>query len=192
MPNTSATGGYLRPTSVNPYGDALDDVFHDLTAGLTGIAASLIRPRWQPEPPNQPDFSTDWVAFGVTLTDRDRFVYTNHDPTQGIGVDYFERDESIKVLHSFYGPNGAAMLAAYANNISVDQNRDALLVFGIKLVEVGEVTTLPALLKEKWVKRYDCTTTFRRRIRLTFPVLTILASQTTLDNEKYVTAINVP
>ena len=192
MPNNSSTGGYILPSSGPPYGDTLDDIFHDLTAGLTGIANSLIRPRWQPEPPNQPDFTTDWVAFGLTINDRDRFVYANHDPTIGNGVDYVERDEQIKVLHSFYGPNSSSLLAAYANNISVDQNRDALMAFGIKLVEVSEATTLPALLKEKWVKRYDCTTTFRRRIRLTFPVFTILSSKTMLDNEKYVTTINVP
>lgn len=67
MSNTSATGGYLLPEqSPAPLeGDALDDFFHDIVAGITGLDTNLVRPRWQETPPPAPKRGTNWAAVGV-------------------------------------------------------------------------------------------------------------------------------
>lgn len=194
MPNNSGTVGYLAPTSALPlFGDALNDVFQGVLQGVTGVPGNLIRPRWQPDPPNQPDFGVDWIAFGITLTRDDVFPYSGHDGTKD--VDVLERDQTLTILHSFYGPHGDYIAGLYNAGIQVEQNRDALTAVGIKLVECQEVTTLPALLKEKWVKRYDCRTVFRRRLKWMYPVLTVVANtdpteELGINNEHYITRVN--
>lgn len=191
MATNSSTRGFLAPLSEPVYGDALDDVFHDLLVGITGIANDLVRPRWQPEPPNQPDFSATWVAFGVTITQGDVFSYQAHDPSAG-GFNVVERDEVLTVLQSYYGPNGQAAAQRFNAGIQVEQNRDTLTAVGIKFVECQEINQLPALLKEKWVRRFDCRTIYRRRVRSTYPILDLVADPTgiTLDNEHYITTID--
>ena len=48
--NTSASGGYLSPTSSPPADDdALSSILHDLVVGVTGLAPTLVFPRWQPQ-----------------------------------------------------------------------------------------------------------------------------------------------
>lgn len=193
----TASISYLLPSSSPApiYGDALDDVFQINIAGITGITdTTLIRPRWQPEPPNQPDFGTNWVAFGVQVVDGDRFSYRKHDPTGngGLGSDSLEKDETLQLLISFYGPNGTAICKQYQDGLQIDRNRDDLMVYGIKLVEVQEARVLPALLKEKWVRRIDISATFRRRIKRSYSIPTVVGDSVNLDNEQYQTPIVIP
>lgn len=199
IPNpSSAFPGYLvpdtAPAPVPLYGAALEDIFHDTIQGITGLVdGSLIRPRWQPDPPNQPDFGVDWVAFGIMERKGDWNPYQAHDPAAnaGWGVNVFERDEELVVLHSFYGPNSAQIQSQYADGLFVDQNRDLLTTNGIKLMSVADAYNVPALLKEKWVKKVDQRVTFRRRIRREYPILHVVGADITLDNEKYLTQIVV-
>lgn len=190
MATNSSSAGYLLP-GISPApleGDALDDLFQGVLSGITGIPGDLVRPRFQPEPPNQPDYGTDWVAFGISVSKADTFAFLGHDPT--LNADILERDETLTVLHSFYGPNSQSLIGRYNDGIQIEQNRDALTAAGIKLVECQDATQLPALLKERWVKRFDCRTIFRRRIIRTYPVLTVFAGSVDLDNEFYHTIIN--
>lgn len=173
MATNSSEAGYLLPTAAAEYGDNLDDVLQGAVVGMTGIAGSLVRPRWQPEPPQQPAFSTDWVAFGVTRSSVDVFAFERH----GAESEAVERDELLFVLHSFYGPNSHAMCERFRDALEISQNRDVLRDAGISLVEVEGATILPALLKEKWVKRVDVTVIYRRRTSRVFPVLTIQSAQ---------------
>lgn len=190
MATDSSAAGYLLPSSSPVYGNALDDLVHGVIVGLTGITGDLVRPRWQPEPPQQPDFTVDWVAFGLVRSEVDTFAYDYHDPT-GNGVNAVQRDELLYFLHSFYGPDCHMYCEQYRDGLEVAQNRDALTAANIGLQEVQEAVMLPALLKEKWVKRIDVTVVFRRRTTRTYPVLTIQSGQATLDNEHYLTPINV-
>ena len=187
MANDSSEAGYLLPTSAASYGDPLDDVLHDAVAGMTGIPGSLVRPRWQPEPPQQPSYTTDWVAFGVTRSSVDVFAYTR----PGDSGETVERDEQLFVLHSFYGPNSHSICERFRDAFEVSQNRDALRASGITLVEVQEATLLPALLKEKWVKRVDVTVNYRRRTVRTFAVRTIQSAVGQIVTEDRTVPINV-
>jgi len=96
MPNDSTTGGYIVPGTpeLDAYDATLEDIIQGALAGITGLAGNLVRPKWQPEPANQPDKSVDWCAFGLSLTDQDITHYEVHDPTAGTnGADRQERDE---------------------------------------------------------------------------------------------------
>lgn len=177
------------------YDDALVDAFQANVVGVTGLSGTLVRPRWQPEPPNQPSFDTNWAALGVTVMDGSRFAYKSHDPSAngGLGADYLEKDERIEVMLSFYGPNASSLAKRYEDGLQIDRNRDDLLNYGIKLVEVLAVRNIPALLKDKWVARVDMTVSFVRRIRRVYGIATVVGiPNSTLNNEQYTTPITIP
>lgn len=196
---SSAYPGYLvaataAPAPVPKYGNDLDDIFHDVIQGVLGfVDGSLIRPRWQASPPNQPAFNVDWIAFGIQTTVGDWNPYQKHDPdaNAGQGANIVERDEQLELLHSYYGPNAWSLQSRYQDGIMVEQNRALLQTNGIKLVELVKAYNVPALLKETWVQKVDQRVIFRRRIRREYPILNLIAANITLDNEHYLTEIVV-
>lgn len=192
MANDTTASGYLVPTASPVYDDSLDDLLHDAIMGISGISdGTLIRPRWQPEPPNQPAFDTNWVAFGIVRTQPDVFSYEGHDAL-GLGTSVVERDELLYVLHSFYGPDGAKYREQYRTGLQLSQNRDALRAAGIGVVEVQESVNVPALFKERWVRRTDVTIVFRRRVGWAYNVRNVLpGGNVGLDNGQYVTDLTI-
>lgn len=130
-----------------------------LVVGITGLPATLVWPRWQPEPPNQPDFGTDWCAIGQINREREPFAAIGRDPTDTF--DIVIRNEILTILASFYGPNAEASDEAFTMGLSLAQNREAAFLNGFGLVEVRESAIVPELLKNRWVPRVD--TPFRLR-----------------------------
>lgn len=187
MPTDSSIAGFLAPSSEPLEDEGLENLLHDVIVGITGIPGDMVRPRWQPEPPQQPDFPSSWVAFGVQRTSHDVFSYqTMVDDGQQV-----QRDSVLYVLHSFYGPVSSGLCSRFRDGLDVSQNRDLLQAQGLELVEMQEALNIPALLKSVWVKRVDAMVVYRRRTVRTFPVLTITAGQLGLNNERYVTPIIV-
>ncbi len=189
MPIDSSQAGYLDPTASPLEGDALNKVLHDAIVGLTGINGKLVRPRWVPEPSTQPSFDENWVAFGIPRTVPD---YASYEEVIVDGVTQIQRDELLFVLHSFYGPNCKALAERMRNALDVSQNRAALRAAGLLFKEAQEPVVLPALLKEKWVKRVDITIVYARRAIHTYAIRIIESGQLGLDNEHYVTPIQTP
>lgn len=189
MATDSSAAGYLAPSAASPYDEALGDLMQAVIKGITGIAGTLVRPRWQTEPSNRPAFNVNWVSFGLVRTSVDAFGYERHS-TDGL-LTYVERDELLYVLHSFYGPNAHGYCERFRDGLELPQNRDEMRAANLALVEVQEAVNLPSLLKEKWVQRVDTTVIYRRRTSRTFPVLTIESAEFGLNNELYVTPIVV-
>lgn len=183
MANDSATGGYLAPLA-NPVApledDLLDDFLGDVVGAIVGFDRNtLVRPRWQPDPPNPPARNVNWVAVGVpNRPRRDTFPAVIHDPAAnaGQGADVLIRNEEIELLASFYGPNCQGFATLLADGIIIPQNREELATAGIKLVSVGEPTKTPDLLKGKWLSRCDLAVLLRREIRRAYPVLNLLSA----------------
>lgn len=169
-------------------GDALEDLFQATLAGITGLDPSLVRPRWQPEPPNQPEFTTNWMAFGITVLPADKFVFLRmvDDVTQEL-----QCSEELTCLTSFYGPQAQAYAGVLRDGLAIDQNRWALAAAKIKLVEVGDPRQVPALFKQIWTKRIDETLRFRRWVVRRYTVNAINSAGAGLDNEHYITPITV-
>lgn len=183
---------YLVPdiSLIPAYDQALEDIFQANVAGITALDPTLVRPRWQPEPPNQPDFATDWAAVGVSLTTQDWSHYQVHDPTAsttppGYGADRVERDEQLELFLSFYGPNCHARMSQWRDGIMLEPNRWVLYQYGIKLVEIGQPVFLPALLKETNVKRVDLKATFARRVARIYAIQTVADATVVLNTEKF-------
>ncbi|MDG7050611.1 MAG: hypothetical protein JRZ94_05350 [Nitrososphaerota archaeon] len=191
MPNTSATGGYLVGT-VNPtvlYTDnALQDFLHEWIVGITGLAPALVRPRWQPEQPNIPQSAVDWCAFGITDKSYIGQPFVNHIASSIAypnGYDEVRSHQELTVMVTFYGPDAENYELLLSKGMFVAQNQEALNLVNVALTGCGGSTTIPELIKEKWVYRVDLPIYFRRQIVLDYQVLNLLHGQLGINNEYY-------
>ena len=89
----------------------------------------------------------------------------------GVGFDRQERHEILALLASFYGPNGADMAALFTSGAYIAQNREALFLADMGLLDVGNIDVLPDLSNGRWIMRADLPFRHRRRIcnHLNFP-----------------------
>jgi len=185
MPNNSSTGGYLAPVVAAPPAedDALDDLLQALVAGVTGLDGTLVRPRWQPTVPKQPDPGTNWCALGITVQTPDAGPAIQHDPA-GDGSDTYNRHQDIELLCSFYGPAAKGYAQRLADGMAIPQNHEQLGLNDMAFVSAGEIRAAPDFVNQQWVRRYDMTLALRRKITRTYQVLNLLSAQvgTTTDS----------
>lgn len=196
MTNDSSTGGYLAPTGTpTPLEDqALLDFFQAIFAGITGIPGTLIRPRWQPTPPNQPSNGTNWMAFGITDRPADEFAYEYHNPAAagGQGADIVERTEELTILCSFYGLNADSNAALLRDGLQVGQNREVLLKNGMALISAGGIVAAPAILNSQWYYKVDMSVRIRRAVVRTYPILNLESAVFSVEDDSGLTdTINV-
>lgn len=191
MANSSATGGHLAPVAETPplTDDALDALFQAAVAGITGISGAMVRPRWQPVPPKQPEPSVDWCAIGITDITPDEGPSIQHvgslvGEVGEIGRDDFKRHETITLLCTFHGPLGMRYAAKLRDGIGIPQNMEGLKANGIGFVESGPIRTVPELYNQQWIRRFDLMLIFRRKVSRTYPILNILSADpvNTTDN----------
>ncbi len=105
MSNTSATGGYLvaATSSGFPGGLTLNQFIQSVLVGISGLTATLVRPKWQIAPPKSPDILVNWLAFGVTSEDPDTNAYLG--PNNAGTAETLIRQENVNVQCAFYGPD---------------------------------------------------------------------------------------
>lgn len=175
--NDSATGGYLLPIDATPpeHDVGLDSALQQMVAGLTGLPAVSIRPRWQTTVPKQPEPSAHWCAMGVTNITSDANPALAHDGA-GEGSHTLTRVETIAVLCSFYGPRAMQYAAQFRDGLYITQNHDLLHAHRMALIDAGDVLRAPEFVNQQWIKRYDMTLSLRRRIVRAYPILNLLSA----------------
>jgi hypothetical protein len=170
---TSATGGYLPPTTPHPTGDlAFARVINNIVVGITGIAPGLVRPRWQEVPPPIPLISTDWVAIGVTDIAPERGLpYERHYDDYST-----ERlEEELTVLATFYGPNAEKNARTLRDGLTIPQNlEEAKATAQLNLIDTGPIRTLPELIDNRWYRRADIEIHFRRHVERDYNIRSIV------------------
>lgn len=183
MPNDSSTGGVLTPSSPPPLTDAsLEAILQQLVVGLTGLPGRLVRPRWQSTTPKQPEPSTNWCAIGVTSITPDANPAILHNAAGG-GSDTLFRHEQIEVLLSFYGPQGQQYAAQVRDGFWLPQNNDALKANLMGFVEADVLRSVPELVNQQWVRRYDFSVWLRRQVVRTYPVLNLLSAAVITESD---------
>ncbi len=175
--NNSATGGYLAPISAPvAYDNALEDIFHDALAGVSGMAPQYIRPAWQPKAPNQLAAGIDWCAFAIQTFPSEDFPQQTFNALQGQGLTV-TRHEYIKLLVSTYGPNASANSSLIGTAFYVAQNREALGALDISFIDAKEPILVPDLINAQWIKRVDLPMLFRRPLTRVYNVEDIVSIQ---------------
>jgi hypothetical protein len=81
--NTSASGGYLYPAPSAPLPANLSflEFLQQVFVSLSGLPGNLVFPRWQLNPPKQPDACVDWMAVGVQSITPDANAYVGTIPS---------------------------------------------------------------------------------------------------------------
>lgn len=183
--NTSATGGYLTPTSPLPEDDdVLASILHDFVVGLTGLVGSLVRPRWQPQPPTQPDASVTWAAVGAVNVDTtSQWPDFNH--TDGVSTQV--EQQTIEVIATFYGPRSGSFASLFRSGLNVRQNLDVIGTFGIKLLSIGATTRVPELINTQYIARSDVTFRLVRELSRTYDIENVATAPVT-----YITDATTP
>ena len=190
--NDSSTGGPLAPIAGGPApleGLALNDFIQGWIVGITGLPGTMVRPRWQTEPPNIPTAGTAWAAIGVQVRPADTFPVVLHSATAnaGNGQDEVHQHEDLEILVSFYdlGTNGQAdsYAATLRQGLAIDQNLELLTNNGMGLVACGEPIPLPSLLKKLWLYRVDLAVQVKREIIRAYPVLNVETAAAMLEAE---------
>lgn len=193
--NDSSTGGYLAPAVDTPpdEDDALDDLVHDLVAGITALPPDLVRPRWQPVVAKQPEPGVNWCAFGIQTQTPDASPAIVHNGANE-GSDTYIRHQDLDVLCTFYGPAAKGYAQRLADGLALPQNREQLQLLDMAFVNVSEIRAASDLVNQQWVRRYDMTVKLRRKVTRTYAVLNLKSVQasTTTDASPPVTStINV-
>lgn len=184
MSNDSSTGGPLLTSSTVTEDDALDDFFQALVVGLTGLPGNVVFPRFQAEPPNLPDFGTNWAAVGVMSHQPDTFAYVQHQDSADAHTDEVSSvmlHETLDVLCSFYGPSSGANSMGLYRGLLVAQNREPLQIAGMGLHHVQGPVRAPELIKDRWTNRYDMHVFIRREVDAQYAVLSLLSATAMLN-----------
>lgn len=176
MPNNSATGGYLLPTSSEPLPGSLslEDFIQSVIVGISGYNNNLVRPKWQQNPPKNPSIDTDWIAFGIqnNIPDANAYVGMRHD-----GSTVLSRQEKLEIQVSFYGPNALENISAFRDGFQVTQNLEALFIAGMGFNSIGPALRGPDLLNQRWVDRFETTLVLVRQVQRVYPVLSFASAK---------------
>jgi hypothetical protein len=190
--NNSSTGGYILPSPIGPEpieDDELHDFMQGVVVGTTGLPGPLVRPRWQPEPPDIPDFGVSWAAIGEVNRDVDGYATLLHqcendlDPP-GNGYDIFHRNEVIELLCTFYGPKANKYAGLLRDGLQLGQNREVMLLNGFGLVNTGNPVEVPELIKERWLYRVDQPFIVRRLVLRRYDNLNVLSAPTVYTTQR--------
>ncbi|MGU3521580.1 hypothetical protein ACLBW2_00535 [Enterobacteriaceae bacterium C23F] len=171
MSNDSTTRGYLTPVGDGPkYDEELEREISRWIRGVSGLPAALVFPRWTDPQPDIPNNGITWCGFGIT---------TVPQPLSQSDVQVSDEEseqwtwELVTVICCFYGPKGSGTASIFRSGIFVEQNNAELNRVGMSVREAGTIYSLPELINNQWVRRYDLTVTLSRKNIRTYNIKSI-------------------
>jgi hypothetical protein len=177
--NNSATGGYLLPAEQAPEFAplTLEQFLQTLIVGVSGFPGELVRPKWQIQPPKQPDATINWISIGLSEDDSDTNAYNQADAE---GNNTFMRMEALTLQCSFYGPFSYEIGKLVRDGLQIPQNLEALQKANMAFVSTGKMVRAPDLVNERWINRWEMSIYLRREIQRVYPILTFVSASGTL------------
>lgn len=182
MSNTSATGGYLLPTSTVPLPGTLtlDQFIQTVLVGLTNLNGNLVRPKFQKDQPKWPDNHVNWLSFRVMLERPDTYSYVGMDAN---GNTTQKRNEDVSVQCSFYGPDALAYTGLVRDGLQLQQNLDVLRASNFGFKETGVINLVPDLINEQWVQKFEMELVFRREVVRSYAILSVTTASGTITTD---------
>lgn len=187
MANTSSTGGVLLPADAPaPAEDnELDAILQRLVANITGLPGNLVRPRWQPVMPQQPEPGVNWCAIGVMSQQGDGAPAITHS-SNGDGSSTLITHEEIETLASFYGPRRQFYASLLRDGLGLPQNIEQLGEYEMAFIETGRIVGVPELVNQQWIKRADLPVRLRRKITRIYAIENIALADLHLFDDTHI------
>jgi len=187
----STTGGYLlQTTEALPGGVTLQQFIQRIICGITGLGQTVVRPKWQVNPPKQlPNPEDNYCMFRVSIHKPDANAYLEtYDETviveeveTEISYTKMQRHEELAVLCSFYGSNCELNAANLRDGFQVEQNLAVMRTAKIGFKETSDSTYVPELHGQVWFPRCDITVYLRRQLNKTVEVLSVVGAEGTIQ-----------
>lgn len=175
--NSSSTGGFLQNTLGLPSNSpGVSDYLQQAIVGITGLDPTLVRPRWQSQPPTQPTVSTNWCAFGIESYDLYDYPIIIHN-SSGLGSDDLYRLERINLLTSFYGPRAIGYAGLLRDGFYVEQNYAILSAQGVKLRSAENIVYVTELINSQYVNRADLFINFERMVHRNYLIENLVGAE---------------
>jgi hypothetical protein len=170
---------FMQPTPQFPVVSGsltLTEFLQTMLAGVSGLPGQLIRPKWQINPPKQPDVEVNWLAMALINAPADANAYVGFLPDgHGGQVNVTQRMEQLELLCGFYGPNGYDYMGLTRDGFQIQANRDALTLAGMGYVGENTGHRVPDLVNERWVDRWEISFFINRQILRSYPILSFLS-----------------
>lgn len=188
MSNNSASGGYLTPAPQAPLpgGLTFKQFLQTVFVGISGLDGTLVRPKWQPNPPKQPDIDVNWLAIALVVNKGDANAYSELNAD---GVNTTQRHEDLEVQCSFYGPDSDEVSSLVRDGFQIQQNLEALRSANMGFVATNQGMHVPDLVNERWIDRFEMSVFLRRQILRTYPILSMVSASgkvhTVVGDETY-------
>jgi hypothetical protein len=172
---------YIKPvpngTPPLPRGLSLTQFIQTLFVGISGLPGSLVRPLWQPEPPEQPDINVDWMGIGIQVVSPNIYLFIGVNAVNAVQT---QRHELLEVTCHIYGPNAIDTAGIIVDGFQIPTNLSALFLANMGMVETSTLRHVPDLINERWFDRIILSVFLRREIQRVYPVLTITSASGTI------------
>lgn len=187
--NTSATGGYLPEVARRPPdADTVQKALQQMVAAISTLPGELVRPRWQPMPPVQPDVTVTWASVGVQRVDADEYPYMKHvsdkalQPGMPPGYSIMQRHATLTVVCTIYGPAAEDVAGMLRDGLYVAQNFEPVRSLGLKLRTVHDLARNPELVNQQYINRVDLSLEFRMQLDRVYPIFDLDGADVTITD----------
>jgi hypothetical protein len=197
---------YMLPLKSNqfPRGFSLTQFIQTVFVGISGLPGPLVFPKWQPEPPEQPDITVNWmsIGFGDANPDANSYIGVQEveasgqtiETQSGLGLETEDREtletendstitqvisqrhETLEIQCSIYGPEAFETYNLLLTGFQIPPNLYALRTANMGFVEVTRGRRVPDLVNQRWVNRIETSVFLRRQIQQVYPILTLISA----------------
>ena len=167
------------------------DLLTRLVVNITSLQTNLVRPRWQPTPPEQPPVNVTWAAVGVVGRSAQGFNYQGMSNLPGTNIEALlqRRWASFEVLVSFYGPNSDDISEQFRDGVQIVQNLAGLYSAGIKITSVDSILKVPDLVNLQWIDHNDIRLELVREFDRYYPMKSVIEANGSLVTDVNYTEI---
>ena len=177
--NTTAAGSFMKPafTEKLPAGLTLTQFIQAVLTGISCIPGPLVRPKWQPDPPKNPDGTVNWISFGIEESKPDANGYLGMNADEAT---VYQRRAELEIQVQIYGPEAMENADLIRDGFQIPQNLQALTKANMGLKEVGPARHLPDLVNGKFINRMIMSVFIRREVQRIYPILSIVSASGTI------------